>query len=95
MACISSPPGPVSARRTGPGVREGTVWTLACGHLEAGGPDLVLDFADGWCVSEGGTVMDLGAYCEVLELVCECRKILASMEGRARPNGLRLVPQPK
>ena len=41
------------------------------------------------------SVMDLGACCEVLGLVCECGKILAHMEGRARPNGLRLVVQPK
>ena len=30
-----------------------------------------------------------------LGLVCECGKILARMQGRARPNGLRLVVQPK
>ena len=40
-------------------------------------------------------MMDLRAYCEVLELVYECGKILAWKEGRARPNGLRLVVQPK
>jgi hypothetical protein len=29
-----------------------------CGHLEAGGPGLVLNSAAGWCVSEGKHVSD-------------------------------------
>jgi len=51
--CKSRPPGPISARCTGTGVKLCTVWTLTCRHLEAGGTGLVLDSAASWCVGEG------------------------------------------